>query len=87
MAKYLYHRLDANHAEIRNGLEQAGASVSPSGPCDLLVGFRGQTYVFEVKTAKGKLRPKQKRFLAGWKGSAHVVRTLDEALRAIGAIQ
>ena len=87
MAKYSYHRLDANHAEIRKGLEQAGASVVPSGPVDLLVGFRGLNYVLEVKTAKGKLRPKQEKFLAGWKGSAHIVRTCDEALRAIGAVQ
>ncbi len=87
MAKYLYHRLDANHAEIRAGLEQAGASVVPSGPCDLLVGFRRCNYVLEVKTEKGKLRPSQERFLASWKGSANVVRTLAEALKVIGAVQ
>lgn len=84
MAKYSYHQLDANHREIRDGLITYGATVDAKGPLDLLVGFRGVNYLIEVKTAKGKLRPSQEAFLARWKGQAVVVRTLDEALCAIG---
>lgn len=84
MAKYAYHQLDANHKAIRAGLEAVGATVQPGGPLDLLVGFRGLTYLLEVKTATGKLRPSQVRFLARWKGHAVVVRDLDQALSAIG---
>lgn len=86
MAKYRYHRLDANHAEIRKALENAGAVVVPDGPCDLLVGFRGANYLLEVKTATGKLRASQEGFLRRWKGQVHVVRSVDEALTVIGVM-
>ena len=85
MARYAYHRLDANHAAIRDGLEAVGASVEPDGPLDLIVGFRGRNYLLEVKTAKGKLRPSQERFWAHWRGQKALVRTLEEALKEIGA--
>lgn len=83
MARYAYHRLDANHEEIRQALEQAGATVESIGPLDLIVGAHGRTYLLEVKTAKGKLRPKQAQFLSRWKGHAAVVRTADEAIQAV----
>lgn len=86
MARYSYHRLDKNHAEIRQALEQVGASVYPGGPLDLIAAFKGHTVLLEVKTAKGKLRPSQRAFLASWQGCALVVRTAKEALEAIGAI-
>jgi hypothetical protein len=84
MAKYSYHRLDANHREIRSALEAVGATVNEKGPLDLLVGFRGTNYLLEVKTAQGLLRTSQKSFLAEWRGQACVVRSVDEALKAIG---
>jgi len=86
MARYAYHQLDANHKAIRQGLEAIGATVDGKCPLDLLVGFRGRTYLLEVKTAKGKLRASQQAFLGRWQGHAAVVRTLDEALQAIGAV-
>lgn len=86
MAKYSYHRLDANHAAIRQALEKAGATVVAGGPLDLIAGFRGHTVLLEVKTARGKLRVSQRAFLATWQGCAAVVRTVEEALQAIGAI-
>lgn len=88
MARYAYHQLDANHRDIRAGLEAVGATVDVKGPLDLLVGFRGVTYLLEVKTARGKLRASQQAFIDGWKGGpAVVVRTMQEALVAIGAIR
>jgi len=87
MAKYSYHQLDGNANAIRAGLEAVGATVDARCPLDWLVGFRGANYLLEVKTAKGKLRASQERFLARWKGHARVVRTTDEALQAIGAIR
>ncbi len=87
MARYAYHQLDANHRDIRAGLEAVGATVEPKGPLDMLVGFRGANYLLEVKTATGKLRPSQERFLSRWKGQAIVVRTMEEALKAIGAVR
>lgn len=84
MAKYAYHQLDGNHKEIADALIDVGASVTPKGPLDLLVGFRGVNYLFEVKTAKGKLRASQEAFLARWQGQAVVVRSVAEALAALG---
>lgn len=87
MGKYVVHQLDANHQAIRAGLEAVGATVDPKCPGDLLVGFRGVNYLLEVKTVKGKLRASQERFRAAWKGQYAVVRTMDEALRSIGAVR
>lgn len=86
MARYSYHRLDANAQVIRDGLEAVGASVDHRCPLDWLVGFRERNYLLEVKTAKGKLRASQERFWASWRGQKALVRTLDEALAVIGAI-
>jgi len=84
VAKYRYHRLDENHAQIRAALERAGATVVPDGPVDLIVGLRGRNYLLEIKTEKGKLRVKQEGFIRRWKGQVHVVRSVDEALAVIG---
>lgn len=84
MARYSYHRLDGNHHEIRKALEAVGATVDEKGPLDLLVGFRGANYLLEVKTARGKLRASQSAFLKAWKGHAAVVRSVEDALSAIG---
>jgi hypothetical protein len=84
MAKYVYHRLDANHREIKQALEAVGATVNEKGPLDLLVGFRGANYLLEVKTARGKLRASQIAFIRDWRGQALVVRDVAAALRAIG---
>jgi len=86
MGKYAVHQLDANHHEIRQALEAVGAVVDSRAPLDFLVGFRGQNWLLEAKTEKGKLRPSQVKFLARWAGQAAVVRSPDEALKVIGAI-
>lgn len=86
MGKYVVHRLDANHVEICDGLRAVGATVSEKSPLDALVGFRGRNYLLEIKTARGNLRASQRAFLAAWKGQSKVVRSLDDALKAIGAI-
>lgn len=84
MAKYAYHRLDANHQAIVEGLKAHGYSVVPIGrPVDLVVGKWGRTYLLEIKTQKGKLEPTQARFIREWRGHVAEVRTLQEALDAI----
>lgn len=84
MAKYSYHRVDANAEAILTAMEQAGASIYRGGPLDAIVGIRGDNILIEIKTAKGKLRPSQKAFLARWKGHALVIRTVEEGLKVIG---
>ena len=85
-------RIDSNHAEIVATLRGVGASVQDlaavgKGCPDLLVGYRNQNYLFEVKTAKGKTTKAQVFWHADWRGIVYIVRSADEALKVIGAIQ
>lgn len=80
---------DANELEIVQGLEaHPDVTVVPlDKPVDLLVGYAGRTFLIEVKNPDGKdkLEPDQVEFLEWWRGApVSVVRTLDEAKRAIG---
>ncbi len=84
--KFVRHRTDANAEEILTAMEQAGASVYRGGPLDAIIGLRGDTWLVEIKTAKGRLRESQKRFLARWRGNAVVIRTVEDGLRLLGGI-
>lgn len=82
-------RTDSNQSAIVSALRTVGASVESladvgAGVPDLLVGFRGQNHLMEVKTAKGKLTGDQELWHKTWRGQKVVVRTVDEALAAIG---
>lgn len=82
MAKYQIHRSDANAKGIIAAWRTAGATVETIGrPLDVLVGWDGVTYLCEIKTPRGSLRPSQKAFLRRWKGQALVIRSVDEAMR------
>lgn len=74
-------------------MQRVGAEVIRlDTPADLLVGFRGKNYLIEVKLPLGvnggengsTLTEDQKRFTKVWQGQYCVVRTTDEALKAIG---
>jgi hypothetical protein len=83
--------LDSNHNQIVAALRDVGASVTSlaavgNGVPDLVIGWRRQNFLIEVKNAKGQLNAFQKAFHSMWNGQVCVVRTPDEALAAIGAI-
>jgi hypothetical protein len=81
---------DANAPAIALALRRCGASVldlhAVGGGCpDLLVGYRGASWLMEVKTATGAVRPSQAAFARDWRGApVVVVRSAAEALAAIG---
>ena len=85
---------DANEPEIVEALRAARATVvllEPSEPGlpDLLIGFRGHTFLQEVKNPDGRNRidEDQVTFHRLWCGRPiAVVRTPLEALRDIGAV-
>lgn len=94
-------RRDDNEREIINVLEAAGATVQQldgTGLPDLLVGFRGVTYLIEIKykaqlSGKGRkktasgLRESQEAWFALWQGMAvEIATTPREALAAIGVV-
>ena len=91
-------RVDRNHEEIVKTLRAAGATVQSlaavgQGVPDLLVGFRGQTLLIEVKDAKQppskrRLTEDQIRWHGAWRGGPlAVVDGIDAALRVLGVVK
>ncbi len=79
MAKYAYHRSDANAEGLYAFLEAHGVSVARTGtPTDAIAGYWGHSALVEVKTLKGKLRTSQRAFLAGFRGMWAILRTEDD---------
>lgn len=78
-------RRDAVEAEIVAALRDVGAEritkVSGKGAPDLVFQFRNRVHAFEVKTGKGKRTDAQKKTL--WP----IVRSVEDALKAIGAVR
>lgn len=76
-------RRDANETDIVDALSGIGCSILQADVCDLLVGFRGRSYLLEVKMPKGELKPSQKRIQAEWRGQYAVVRSVEQALAVV----
>lgn len=95
-------RVDHNQAAIVRALRAAGASVQSlaalgKGCPDLLAGVMDEAtgerrnVLLEVKnpnvpTSDQALTPAEERWEENWAGQYTVVRTIDEALRAIGVL-
>ena len=77
---------DENEPDIVEALEAVGAKVLRLDDVDLIVGFRDRLYMLEVKTPKGRLNKKQQRFFREWAGYVYIIRSVDDALKRIGAI-
>jgi hypothetical protein len=85
-------KVDVNQPEIVMALRAVGASVQHlhevgKGCPDLLVVYRKKLYLLEVKAKDGKLTPQQEKWHQNWNGPVYVVRTIDEALVAIGVLK
>ncbi|GAG20217.1 unnamed protein product, partial [marine sediment metagenome] len=52
---------------------------------DILVGRGGYNYLLEIKSEKGALTPAEAEWHGLWRGQVAIVRTIDEALDAVGA--
>jgi hypothetical protein len=89
---------DDNHNEIALALHRCGCSVFDTsavggGFPDLAVGVHNRTVLLEIKRPKakgqkeGEKTPAQKEFFASWRGEVYEVRTVDEALRAVGVMR
>ena len=85
---------DGNEPEIVDALEAAGATVMRLDTFDLLVGYRGRDTKLEIKAplgtkggaSRGRLTVDQVVLMRTWRGAPlQVVRTVEEALAAIGA--
>jgi hypothetical protein len=84
-------RVDGPQAAIVSALRKLGVSVydtsrAGSGFPDLVCGFRGRTWLLEVKTGSGSLTEEQEKFHGQFRGEVYVVRNIDEALGTVGTI-
>ena len=74
MIRYASSKRDSNHILIVGCLEKLGATVldlsgQGGNVPDIAVGFRGTTYLAEIKSGKKKLRPGQVALKLWWRGS------------------
>jgi Holliday junction resolvase len=77
-------RIDSTHTEIVRVLRQLGVAVyNVKKPVDLLCFHRGVYYLVEVKGSHKELTKEQEEFMQRWPGPVHVVRTPDDAIRAV----
>lgn len=82
-------RVDANQPAIVKALRAVGASVlhchQLKNCFDLLVGYRGRTFLLEIKTSeKEALTPGEAEFARTWRGTPyHVVMSVEQALALI----
>lgn len=82
-------RVDANQDQIVSALRAAGAYVWIIGlPVDLLVGYKGHTFLVECKDGPRKRLTKlQQEFFAKWiGGSLERIEGPEQALKMIGVI-
>lgn len=79
-------RRDDSESAIAGALLKAGCDVEYAHrkPYDLLVGRAGQTFLLEVKGALRGLTDSQVEFQKSWRGHYAIVRSVGEALKAVG---
>lgn len=78
--------IDKNQPAIVAALRQIGVAVEIIGkPMDLLIWHRGEYALIEIKNPDGfdRLTKDQVEFMARWPGKIHVVRSVEEAVRAV----
>lgn len=83
-------RVDKNQEQIVSTLRAAGAYVWIIGlPVDLLVGYKGHTFLVEVKNGPRKrLTALQTDFFENWSGSTLArIDCSEAALRMIGVLK
>lgn len=89
-------RVDDNQAEIVAALRRSGATVQSlatigQGCPDLLVAYRQQTMVIEVKDGRKpksarKLTPDEKEWIGKWKAPVYIVESALEAVQLLNIV-
>ncbi len=87
-------RTDANHKQIIDQIRHIPfASVFSTheigkGFPDIVVGFRGINYLFEIKDGKKsasqkKLTESEDKFHTGWMGQVHIIEKIEDVLEIL----
>jgi hypothetical protein len=87
-------KIDSNQPGIVNQLRQIPGVTVETEKDDILCGYKGRTFWYEIKNPDvankaGKvfdsaIKPEQKRLLAEWKGHYKIVTTFEEIIEDIG---
>lgn len=83
------YRTDSNQADIVKALRKIGASVwitagLGDGFPDLIVGYRGQNCLMEVKRSpRSRLTEDERKFLETWRGNLFYVYTPEQAIQIV----
>ena len=83
------YKTDGNQTDIMQALRAAGfyvfdCSRMGRGFPDLLVNSFARVVLMEIKTADGRLTPAEAKFHGEYAGELYIVRSVEEALRAMG---
>lgn len=84
-------KVDANQKGIVDALRAVGVSVLDLSRCghgtpDLLCAKGQRAWLIECKGPKGTLTEDQAKFIEGWRGDVHIIRTVGEALALVGVL-
>ena len=89
-------KVDTNQKKIVRDLRKHPCIEVEVNHHDILVGFKGKTYWYEIKNAdclgkdgkilESKKKDSQKRLEKTWKGHYEIVTCLDDILRDLGII-
>lgn len=75
---------DTTEPAIVAALEKIGATVVRTNEIDLIVGFRGRTFLLECKGTRTPKTPFQKRLSSMWNGGPYVfVQSVEQALAVV----
>ena len=76
---------DGNQGDIVSMLREIPGVMVSTAHDDILVGYRGRTYWFEIKSSKdAPIRPGQKKLREEWPGHYKIIWTLDMILEDMG---
>ena len=87
-------KVDGNQGDIVDALEAIPGVSVEVGHDDILVGYQGKTYWFEIKEPStvspvtgevrpSEIKPSQKKLKAEWKGHYQIVWDVDQIIEAI----
>ena len=89
-------RVDANQAQIVAELRQCGVTVQHlhmvgQGCPDIMCGWAGETYVFEIKDpdkppSRRRLTEDEERWHQEWVGQVNIILTAEDALMVMGVM-
>ena len=78
-------KIDANQPEIVEALRAIPGVSVQLGMDDILVGYKGKTYWYEIKVSeKAEVKDGQKELAETWEGHYRIVWSLDMILDDIG---